>query len=83
MDANGTRFHLLLGEADWARARTTHGAPAFPPDDSPPSSVRRDVQWDRTRQEVTLWQETFRFIGAKSDRPVDVDRDISHGLRRR
>ena len=33
IDVNGTRFHLLLGEADWMRARTAMGEPAFPPED--------------------------------------------------
>lgn len=71
-DANGTRFHLLLGEADWMRARTAHGEPAFPPEDSPPSSEPRAIQWNASRQEVTLWKDTFRFSGAKGEREVNI-----------
>jgi phage tail-like protein len=74
VDANGTRFHLLLGEADWMRARTAHGEPAFPPQTSPPSRIVRDLEWNAARQEVTLWQDTFRFRGSGGDR-VSVDND--------
>jgi phage tail-like protein len=33
----------------------------------------RQVRWDEARQEVTLWQEAFRFSAAKSERPVAVE----------
>jgi len=73
IDTNGTRFHLLLGEADWLRARSAHGVPAFLPEDSPPSDEPRELQWNKTRQDVTLWKETFRFPGSRTERPAKVD----------
>jgi phage tail-like protein len=66
VDTNGTRFHLLQGEADWSRCRTAGGVPAF--DES-----MRQVQWHAPRNEVTLWQEAFRFPGAEGERPVAID----------
>jgi phage tail-like protein len=73
IDVNGTRFHLLLGEADWRRARTAHGAQALPPEDSPPSDEPRPLQWNSARYDVTLGEKTFRFPGSKNERPVSVD----------
>ena len=72
-DANGTRFHLLLGEADWRRARPPDGEPAFPPDDSASAKAPRRVQWNASRGDVTLWKDTFRFSGSRSERPVSLD----------
>jgi phage tail-like protein len=65
MDANGTRFHLLLGEADWMRCRTVDGAHV-----SPSSG---EVRWNSRRREVTLEPRPFRFPVSKRDRAVDPD----------
>jgi phage tail-like protein len=73
IDVNGTRFHLLLGHADWLRTRTAHGARALPPEDSPPSEAPRDLQWNAHRSDVSLWQETFRFPASKHQRVVPLD----------
>jgi phage tail-like protein len=67
-DVNGTRFHLMLGEADWLRARTTQGESAFPGEQSPPPVVPPRVQFNGTTAEVTLWKDTFRFPGGHGER---------------
>ena len=61
MDANCTRYHLLLGHDDWfAGAEGT----------CPPGSV----YYDPVREEVTLRPENFRFTAGRGDlapRPED------------
>jgi phage tail-like protein len=60
MDVNGTRFHLLLGTADWTACTDDHGHwPA-------------DVTWNRQRQELTLRQEVFEFPAGASDKPPQL-----------
>ena len=73
MDANGTRFHLLLGRDDWARCSVQ-----IPSADerllsdawqsSPPQSGTR-VSWNGERSELTLEPRLFNFI-SKDTLPV-------------
>jgi phage tail-like protein len=63
VDANGTRFHLLYGGADWSRCRV---------DGDRVSAASMHLRWSPARNEITLEPKTFRFIAAKSDRPVDI-----------
>jgi phage tail-like protein len=57
MDANRTRFHLLLGRQDWARCRDA--------DDRPLGELWKreptDVAYDEEREELTLQPLPFRF----------------------
>jgi phage tail-like protein len=57
MDANQTRFHLLLGEPDWARCTGPAGAPAF----GVPGAA---LSWDQARHEVTLQPKLLQFVPA-------------------
>src|ERR1044071_4292305 len=59
MAANQTRFHLLLGETDWATSSLPGDGEIFSPT-SP-------VEW--ARHEVTLRSELFRFRPAPRDDP--------------
>ena len=68
MDANGTRFHLLLGRADWAACSAdgvTELAAAW--DASPPGDV--PLAWDPKRSELTLKPVQFEFVAAPNDKP--------------
>lgn len=61
MDANGTRFHLLLGENDWL------------PPASPAGEGRWDgVEWDSRAQALSLLSEVFEFPFPAGDRPPSL-----------
>lgn len=63
MDANGTRFHLLLGKGDWLG---DNGSGAALPRSS-------DVQWDDQRKELTLFDRGFHFVASKAERKLEID----------
>src|SRR5271166_625472 len=75
MDANLTRFHLLLGKADWTRSTGPDGTAAF----GIPEAV---VAWDEELYEVSLQPKLFQFVPAArhqkpnlgSPRGTDSDR---------
>ena len=66
MDANGSRFHLLQGELDWARCRIGTPAPAF---------EAKKVEWNADRGEVTLFRKALRF-------PVTAEPELTPMARR-
>lgn len=68
MDANGSRFHLLLGRDDWAEC-TVDGAKLRDiwGVQSPPSAGAGKLSWNRARQELTLEQRLLRFVAAPRD----------------
>lgn len=65
MDANGTKFHLLLGRDDWSRCaidgKTLHELW----DASPPQSAA--LAWNDQRSELTLEPRLFKFTAAPKD----------------
>jgi phage tail-like protein len=65
MDANGTRFHLLLGHDDWARCKNASVNPHKLSDSSPPQSAA--VAWNDQRNELTLEPRLFKFTAAPRD----------------
>ncbi|WP_163998222.1 phage tail protein [Pyxidicoccus caerfyrddinensis] len=71
MDANGTRFHLLLGRADWGRC-SSEGRPLAEAW-ADPSGTGADVAWDAIRAEVSLRAELFRFLAAPRDVPPKLE----------
>lgn len=56
MDANGTRFHLLLGRDDWGRCRDGDGQPI-----RPYGQAGGPVAYDTDRNELTLRPLPFLF----------------------
>ena len=71
MDANGTRFHLLLGRDDWGRCSSKGRPLAEAWADA--SGTGADVAWDALRAEVSLRAELFRFIAAPRDVPPKLE----------
>ncbi|HEV8551409.1 MAG TPA: phage tail protein [Polyangiaceae bacterium] len=69
MDANGTRFHLLLGAGDWGRTTDCSASLLAPGDD--PGSV--GVALDARSQERTLKALPFRFLASPNDRAPTID----------
>jgi phage tail-like protein len=74
MDANGTRFHLLLGKSDWGACgvATANGDLTLLAEVSPSTfgpSGRRDPWWDEARAMLTLPARLFRFKTAPQDAP--------------
>jgi phage tail-like protein len=66
MDANGTRFHLILGRDDWSRCRDSEMTRV---------SESREVQWNNASEELTLFASVDRFKGSRSDpRLTSADR---------
>ena len=84
MDANGTRYHLLLGEDDWLRC-TEGGQQIKPVPDasllSREALVRASgagqaggLAWSRERAEVTLRPRLFQFVAAPKDVPPPLQK---------
>ncbi|HSF33662.1 MAG TPA: phage tail protein [Candidatus Tectomicrobia bacterium] len=70
MDANGARFHLMLGQDDWAQCRDAHGrllASLWAT--STPDGDAETLYWDPERDEITLQPRLFQFVAAPRDRP--------------
>jgi phage tail-like protein len=65
VDANGSRFHLLLTREDWGRC-TEGGVPLRTLwDGSPPAPA--SVAWNAAARELTLRPLLFRFLPAPAD----------------
>ncbi len=75
MDANGTRFDLLLGRADWARCTDTAFGSGLETlwSSSPPPAEPSRLAWDEARQDLTLRPELLFFQAGASDRPVSLE----------
>ena len=71
MDANGSRFHLLLGRDDWGRARVGDTTLADAWHASPRAEVPFD--WNTALQALVLTPLVPRFPRAPSDRAPDLD----------
>src|SRR5215470_10294643 len=65
MDANNTRFHLLLGRDDWARCKNAGVTLHEVWDASPPQSA--PLAWNDQRNELILEPRLFKFTAAPRD----------------
>ncbi|RKH46958.1 hypothetical protein, partial [Corallococcus sicarius] len=71
MDANGTRFHLLLGRDDWGRC-SSGGHPLAKGWDGV-SGTPPDLSWDAVRAEVSLRAELYQFVAGTGDRQPKLE----------
>ncbi len=67
MDANGTRFHLLLGQDDWGSCTVDQTPLRELWDASPPRAEDSPLAWRAERAELTLQSRLFRFPAAPKD----------------
>ncbi len=65
MDANGVRFHLVLGEGDWSMSRRPNGAPVF--------SGASPFFWNSSDHSLTLAPRVAAFPTSRGNRPVSLD----------
>ncbi|MEP6925800.1 MAG: phage tail protein [Pyrinomonadaceae bacterium] len=83
MDANQTKFHLLLGKADWAGSLEDDRAFGNQTLDeiwaqetklaSPPNAQKSSFYWNSGDDEISLQKRLFQFIAAKSDNPPKLE----------
>lgn len=74
IDANGTRYHLLLGYGDWSRCRDDQDLPLRKQGEAlPPGAVESGIAWDDVWKVVTLRPELFQFAAGPGDRRVSVE----------
>jgi len=68
MDSNQTRFHLLLGQRDWSKAKRIDGSPIFSPD----AQDGEVFSWN-SRNELTLSARINVFHSAPGHVPPTLD----------
>jgi phage tail-like protein len=67
MDANGTRFHLLLGYDDWARCAVEGVELKDLWSASPPRPDGGGLEWNESGAELTLRSKLLKFVAAPKD----------------
>jgi phage tail-like protein len=70
MDANGTKFHLLLGRDDWAQCLVDTPAGKKSLDEVwklLPTETGSNLSWNDERNELTLEPKLFKFTAAPKD----------------
>src|SRR5687767_14877851 len=73
MDANGTKFHLLLGPDDWSRCTTEGSRLAEIWNASPPRLRTSKLAWNESRAELTLARRLFKFVAASGDTKPSIE----------
>jgi phage tail-like protein len=74
VDANGTRYHLLLGEADWGACAENGVALStmWSAAGSPPATAA-SFYWNASRGEMTLWPLLYLFPPGAEDKKLTPD----------
>ena len=74
MDANGTRYHLLLGYDNWASCTSDDGQKSLGQvwEASPMGDKTTGLAWDGQRFELTLQPRLFRFV--TKDNPLSLSK---------
>jgi phage tail-like protein len=69
VDANGTKFYLVLGKADWGRVTDERGRQlAALWASSEEERKQAEVNWNTERNELTLQPQLFQFLTSLNDR---------------
>ncbi|HLK69143.1 MAG TPA: phage tail protein [Bryobacteraceae bacterium] len=69
MDSNQTRFHLLLGQNDWATCTNADGSSVF----QPVPNIGPPFSWNSTRSEITLGKRVNLFQSSPGNQPPTID----------
>jgi phage tail-like protein len=69
LNANQTRFHLLLGRGDWSQCTADTGLQVF----VSPAGAVAPFSWDQNHSELTLGARINVFHGAPKDIPPTLD----------
>jgi phage tail-like protein len=70
VDVNGTRYHLLDGEADWGRCYSASGAASL--GELWTTQQPADLEWDAARHMLRLKRLPPRFRQARRVEPLDI-----------
>ena len=74
MDANGTKFHLLLGKGDWSRLTDERGLLLAEVWDLPPGERDQvNTHWNEEASELTLAPRLFQFTPAPKDNAPELE----------
>lgn len=74
MDANGTRYHLLLGRADWGNCSVGGARLVDVWSASPPADLDAQLRWQTAQNELTLQAQLFTFDRSQKDVAPDFGR---------
>jgi phage tail-like protein len=76
LDANGSRFELLLGEPDWGRCLLADGSGRTLAQEWGDRDAAEALVFERESQSLTLAQRVARFRAPPSDAPPDPARRL-------
>ncbi|HSK74530.1 MAG TPA: phage tail protein, partial [Pyrinomonadaceae bacterium] len=81
MDVNGTKFHLLLGRADWEKCKSAKGEPLRESWKAENQNGKKETEdekssqgfsWNEGKNEITLRERLFKFPASPKDEKPDL-----------